>query len=82
MAEDAEAAGEQPLLDAVALGVLDGQEAHERLGDRQPHALPPRRRQRQPRVDLLAGPGVPDPRVRRVVAEAPARSPGPAITLR
>ena len=39
VAEDPEAAGEQLLLDAVALGVLHRQEPHGRLGDRQPHRL-------------------------------------------
>ena len=38
VAEDAEAAGDQPLLVAVALGVLGGQEADEGLGDGQSHA--------------------------------------------
>ena len=39
--------------------------------------MPPRRGHRQPRVDLLAGPGVPDPRVGRVVGEAPRPLAGP-----
>ena len=40
--EDAPAAGEEPLLDAIALDVLLGQEPHERLGHRQPlHARTP-----------------------------------------
>jgi hypothetical protein len=34
--EDAEAAGDQPLLDAVALAVLGGEETDDCLGDRQP----------------------------------------------
>ena len=41
--EDAEAAGEEPLLGAVALGPLDGQEPDQRLGDGEPygtHAAP------------------------------------------
>ena len=38
VAEDAEAAGDQPLLDPVALGVLVRQEADERLADGEPHA--------------------------------------------
>ena len=73
VAEDAEAAGDQPLLDAVALGVLVGQEPHQRLGHRQPpaHAVPPRARQRQSGIDLLVRPGDADPGVGGVVAEAP-----------
>src|SRR4029450_9136358 len=46
VAEDAEAAGEQPLLPPVALAVLVGQELDEGLGHGQPpggaHAPPPR----------------------------------------
>ncbi len=36
VAEDPEAAGDQPLPGAVALAVLGGQEAHQRLGHREP----------------------------------------------
>ena len=39
VAEDAEAARDQAPLHAVALRVLRGQEAHQRLGDRQSHAF-------------------------------------------
>ena len=39
VAEDAEAAPEEPLLDAVALDVLLREEAHERLRRGQPHAV-------------------------------------------
>ena len=43
VAEDAEAAGDQPLLYPVALGVLVGQEPDQGLGDGQSHdQLPPR----------------------------------------
>ena len=37
--EDAEAAGDQPLLDPVALAELDAQEADQRLRHRQSHAV-------------------------------------------
>ena len=36
--EDPEAAGDEALLHAVALGVLDGEEAHQRLCHRESHA--------------------------------------------
>jgi hypothetical protein len=39
VAEDAEAARDQPLLDAVALAVLVRQEPHEGLRHRQPYCL-------------------------------------------
>jgi hypothetical protein len=37
VAEDAEAAGEEAAALAVALDLLDGEKAHQRLGDGQPH---------------------------------------------
>ena len=78
--EDAEAAGDQALLDAVALGVLVAQEPDERLGDRQPHEPDPvigsRGSTSWPvqvsRIHAWAGSSV----------KRHARSPGPAITLR
>ena len=71
--EDAEAAGDRALLDAVALGPLVGQERHDGLGDGESHArfLSLRVGHRQPRVDVLVGPGAADPAVRRVVADQP-----------
>jgi hypothetical protein len=82
VAEDAEAAGDQPLLDAVALGVLVRQEAHQRLADRQPHAclladvIGSRGSSSCPahvsRIQPCAGSSV----------KRHARSPGPAITFR
>ena len=84
VAEDPEAAGDQPLLDAVALRVLGGQEPHQRLGDGEPdgHAcLPAEVRGRRgssscsshvARIQAWAGSSV----------KRHARSPGPAITLR
>ena len=77
MPEDAEAAGDQPLLDAVALGVLVRQEPHERLGHREPHDC---------HLAVVIGSrgsiswpshGVPDPGVGRVVGEAPRALAGP-----
>ncbi len=41
VAEDAEAAAEEALLDAVALDVLGGEEPDERLCSREPHAPAP-----------------------------------------
>ena len=64
----------EPVLDAVALGVLAGQEPHDRLGDGEPHGhalLSSVVGQRQARVDGLVGPGAADPGVRRVVADQP-----------
>ena len=76
--EDAEAAGDQPLLDPVALGVLVRQEPHERLGDGEPHG-----------ASLLSRGSISWPsHVSRIQAWAGssvkrhARSPGPAITFR
>ena len=46
MTEDPEAAGDQPLLDAVALGILVREKPHDGLGDRQAdrmaHPRPPK----------------------------------------
>src|SRR5260221_14427559 len=42
VAEDAPAAGEEPLLDAIALDVLLPEEPHQRLGHREPWHQPPR----------------------------------------
>ena len=80
--EDAEAAGDQPLLDPVALGVLVGQEAHQRLGDREPHVCL--------LADVIGSRGSTSwpAQVSRIHAWAGssvkrhARSPGPAITFR
>jgi len=49
MAEDAEAAFDQPLPDAVTLGVLAREEPHDRLGDGQ---LSPLRHWRPPKGSL------------------------------
>ena len=63
VAEDAEAAGEEPVLDAVPLAALRGQEPDQRLGDGEPHRViavhrgPSGRRAAADRP--LAGPGVP-----------------------
>ena len=86
VAEDAEAAGEQALLPAVALAVLVGQELDQGLGHGQPsgagHQLPPgpvmgRRGSMSwpsqvPRTQAWAGSS----------QKRQARSAGPAITLR
>src|SRR6185503_19710116 len=83
VAEDPEAAREEALAGAVALDLLHGQEAHERLGDGQSHAVLPgaavsgsrgsRSRSSQVvRIHAWAGSSV----------KRHARSPGPAITLR
>ena len=81
VAEDAEAAGEQLLLDAVALGVLGPEEADEGLGDGETdglaHDWPARR-----------GSTCWSAHVARIQAWSgwsvifQARSPGPAMTLR
>ena len=83
VAEDAEAAGEEALARAVALDVLGGQEADERLGHRQSHTvllaaavIGTRGSSSSPshvaRIHACAGSSV----------KRHARSPGPAITLR
>ena len=83
VAEDPEAAGEQPLHGAVALRVLDRQEAHERLGGRQPHGRTP--------ADVSGSRGSMSwpAQVSRIQACAGSSrkrqtrsSPGPAMTLR
>ena len=84
VAEDAEAPGDQPLLAAVALGVLGGQEPDERLRDGEPdgHACllgwvsgsrgSSSWCSQVPRIQACSGSSV----------KRHARSPGPAMTLR
>ena len=77
VAEDAEAAGEELLPLAVALGVLVGQEAHDGLGDGQPDGrrtsavIGGLTSEGQSGVDVLVRPGVADPGVVGVVADQP-----------
>ena len=87
--EDAEAASDEPALDAVALAVLAGQEPDRRLGDGEPY--------RHSRTSLSAlfavvsgkrGSTVMPSQLSRIQAcrgssqKRQTRSPGPAITLR
>ena len=69
VAEDAKATREEALLNAVAFYVLDGEEAHERLGDRQPHALALAEVIGSLGVDVLPKPGLAYPGVGGIVTE-------------
>ena len=83
VAEDPEAAGEEAVADAVALDLLRGEVAHQRLGDGQSHAV-----LRAAAVSGSRGSRGWSSQVARIQAWAGssvkrhARSPGPAMTLR
>ena len=91
VAEDAEAAGEQRLLDAVALAALPGEEPHHCLPDREPYRPAVRHEPFLPPAEVSGSRGSTGwssqvPRTQACAGSSQIAqtrsSPGPAITLR